>query len=95
VTLNDNFTLNCCAQVGLRLEFVRILFENNCAKNNKDPKNPAAKCSAWTLVSGDIRFMRIPVFAGVLKFCKFSLDLYACLCRSGDSTNYRRPTVLK
>jgi len=79
MTLNDHFTLNSViAQV--RLEFFCVdFFENNCVKIIKvDHTLSSKKCSAWTLVSGGIRFMRI--FAGVLKFlCKFSLDpTYAC-----------------
>jgi len=59
-------------------------FKNNCVKCNEGTLNSmglpgrpilsAVKCSAWTLVSDDIRFMRI--FAEVLTFLyKFSLEL--------------------
>ena len=51
-------------------------FENNCVKTNKVRSilSAAKMFSRDSLVSGDIRFMRI--FAGVRKFlCKFSLDL--------------------
>jgi len=59
VTLNGHFTLNSVfAQV--RLECLYGLLENNCVKIiTVDSHCQQQKCSAWTLVSGDIRFMQI------------------------------------
>ena len=96
MTLNSYFTLNSVfAQV--HLEFLRGFFENNCVKiikvdTYRDFLHRACtkqKCSAWTLVSGDIRFMQI--FARVLKcLCTFSLDLHMPVSMpSGDFPNYR------
>jgi len=54
----------CFARV--RVEFLRGFFEDNCIKIIKvDPYYQQQKCSTWTLVPGNIRYMRIlRVFPG-------------------------------
>ena len=59
MTLNGYFTLNSVF-TPVRPASETATFENNCVKTNKDrPISSAAKCSAESLVSGNIRFMRI------------------------------------
>jgi len=66
VTLNDLewlFRVKSCFRAGLA-SADRATLENNCVKTSKDRRTVSGASSAGTLVSGNIRFVRI--FAGVL-----------------------------